>query len=167
VRVIDLLRELPSAEMRPAPSAFELVEHRVQDQSRPSISTGAPSRLIYTLAIPRRSTLRVAVALDTTTAAPIRFRVGVSDERIYDALAEVTLAPASKNGWSELQADLSAYAGWKWSLFYRPERRRWRLVLSTDAIAGVPGRVVWGAPGIDADTDSAHEYVRRVARRGA
>ena len=67
-------------------------------------------------------------------------------------------------GMDALRADLSAYAGWQWSLFYRPEAQLWRLVLSTDALAGVPGRGVWGAAGIDGDRSAAREHVERAAR---
>jgi hypothetical protein len=74
------------------------------------------------------------------------------------------LTPGVQPGWTPLRADLSAYAGWQWSLFYRPEAQLWRLVLSTDALAGVPGRGVWGAAGIDGDRSAAREHVERAAR---
>jgi hypothetical protein len=161
VSVVDLVRELPRAEMRPAQSAFSIVDHVAAAQSRPSIQTTAPSRLMFTLPIPRRSTFRAAVALGGSAPTPTRFRIGISDDRIYEALADRTLTAADRNAWADIQADLSAYAGWKWSLFYRPERRRWRLVLSTDAIAGAPGEAIWGAPTIYADVAAAKEYVKR------
>jgi hypothetical protein len=65
----------------------------------------------------------------------------------------------------DLRTDLSAYAGFKWSLFYRPDRTTWRLVLAADAVAGVPGRAVWGRPEIVADEASAKEYVAARNRR--
>ena len=74
--------------------------------------------------------------------------------------------PGIQTGWTDLRADLSAYAGWQWSIFYRPERRRWRLVLSTDAVSGVPGRGVWGGLRIDGDRAAAREHVERAARMG-
>jgi len=93
-----------------------------------------------------------------------RFRVGVSDDRIYEQLADALLTPGVQTGWTELRADLSAYAGWQWSLFYRPEQRRWRLVLSADAVTGVRTRGAWGAPGIEGDRAAAREHVERAAR---
>ena len=63
-----------------------------------------------------------------------RLRVGVSDDRTYDPLGELVLVPGAR-GWIELRTDLSAYAGWKWSVFYRPERTVWRVVLAADAVA--------------------------------
>ena len=94
----------------------------------------------------------------------MRFRVGVSDDRIYEQLSSVQLTPDAQTGWTEIRTDLSAYAGWQWSVFYRPSARRWRLVLSTDAVTGIPGRGVWGVPGIDGDRAAAREHVERAAR---
>jgi hypothetical protein len=109
--------------------------------------------------MPRHGVFRafVAVASDQPSA---RLRVGVSDHRIYEGLAEVLLPPGGSQ-WIELRADLSAYAGWKWSLFYRPDRISWRLVLAADATGGAPARVIWGSPEILTDNESVQEYVRR------
>lgn len=123
---------------------------------------------MYVLPVPRRSRFVAQVAIDGgvdgAPPQPLRFRVGVSDDRIYEQLADVVLTPGVQAGWTPLVADLSAYAGWQWSVFYRPETRRWRLVLSTDALAGVSGRGAWGAPGIDGDRSAAREHVERAAR---
>ncbi len=168
VRIVNLVRDFRDAEARPSLAAFEVADVSVAGQSEPAIRTIAPSRLIFVLPIPRRSsfTARVAIegGIDGAPPQPLRFRVGVSDDRIFEQLADVLLTPGVQAGWTELGADLSAYAGWKWSLFYRPEERRWRLVLSTDAVSGVRGRGVWGAPGIDGDRSAAREHVERAAR---
>ena len=123
---------------------------------------------MFVLPVPRRSTFTARVAidggLDGMPPQPLRFRVGVSDDRIYEQLAEVLLTPGSHTGWTDLRTSLSAYAGWQWSLFYRPERQAWRLVLSTDAPAGA-GRGVWGAAGIDGDRSAAREYIARGKAR--
>ena len=156
IRVLDFIKEFDRAEQRPAAS-YTLTEFSARGASRPAISGPAPGRIIWELPLPRRGTLHTAVAIQD--AVPVRFRVGVSDERIYEELAAVTVA--APGAWTDLDADLSAYAGWKWSLFYRPERRRWRVVLSTDAITGQPGRAIWGAPVVSADTASAREYAGR------
>jgi len=160
VRVVDLVRALDRAEARPGPAAFEVAEFTAAGVSWPSILTMAPSRLVFTLPFPRRATFHTAVAVDATAGAHIRVRVGVSDERIYESLAQATLVAGSP-GWTEIRADLSAYAGWKWSVFYRPDRVSWRLVLSTDLIGGPPARVAWGVPTIDADVDAARAYATR------
>jgi hypothetical protein len=156
MRIIDLIGELNRAEMRPA-DTFTL-----SDRSGVRAMTGpAPSRVIWTLPLPRRAVFRAMASVDGGAAA--RFRVGVSDDRIYEGLAAVQLVPGS--GWTPIEADLSAYAGWKWSLFYQPEHRSWRLVLSADAVGGTPATAVWGNPEIVSDADAAREYARRTRRR--
>ena len=60
--------------------------------------------------------------------------------------------------------DLSAYAGWKWSLFYRPDRTIWHLVLATDPVDGAPATLLWGTPEIVTDAASAREYAARRQR---
>jgi len=94
--------------------------------------------------------------------AKVRFRVGVSDERIYEALSEVVLA--KQDGPQPIIVDLSAYAGRKWSIFYHPDRVTWRLTLSADAMGGVPGIALWGAPRVMTTQEGAVEYLRRLAR---
>jgi hypothetical protein len=167
---VDLVRDFRDAEARPSRAAFDVADVEVGGQSEPAIRTNAPSRLIYVLPVPRRSTFAARVALesgsDGAPPPPLRFRIGVSDDRIYEQLASVVLTPGAQTGWTDLRASLSAYAGWQWSIFYRPERRRWRLVLSIDAVSGVPGRGVWGAPRIDGDRAAAREHVARAARMG-
>lgn len=161
IPVVDFIKEFDRAEQRPA-AAYALTEFRAPGASHPSIAAPAPGRIIWEMSLPRRGTLHTAVAIDG--GVPVRFRVGVSDDRIYEELAAVTVS--TPGTWTDLRADLSAYAGWKWSLFYRPERRRWRVVLSTDAVTAQPGRAIWGSPSISADTASAREYVdRRAAMR--
>jgi hypothetical protein len=145
--------------VRPGGS-YVVTDHRAGATSRPAIAGPAPGRVIWQQPLPRRGVFRAALAIDS--AAAVRFRVGVSDDRTYEQLAAATVA--ARDGWTDLTVDLSAYAGWKWSLFYRPDRIRWRVVLSADAVSGVPGRAVWGAPSIVTDADSAREYLARRAR---
>jgi hypothetical protein len=157
ILVVDFIKTFASAEKRPA-AAYSLTDHSIQGVNHPSIAAPAPGRIIWELRLPRRGVFHAAVAIEGTV--PVRFRVGVSDDRIYEGLASTTVS--SPAAWTDLQADLSAYAGWKWSLFYRPETRAWRVVLSTDAIGG-PGRAIWGVPSISTDTSGAREYARRSA----
>ena len=125
VRIVDLVRDFRDAEARPSRAAFDVADVDVAGQSEPAIRTSAPSRLIYVLPVPRRSTFAARVALergsDGAPPQPLRFRVGVSDDRIYEQLASVVLTPGVQTGWTDLRANLSAYAGWQWSIFYRPE----------------------------------------------
>ncbi len=166
VRVVDLLREMDGAEQRP-PGAFHLTEYRRDDVSRPAIAAAVPSRLTVRLPLPRRGVFHAFVALAEAPAGTVpvgaRLRVGVSDDRTYDPLAELVLVPGA-HGWTELRTDLSAYAGWKWSVFYRPDWTVWRVVLAVDAVATGPAAVLWGEPEIETDTESAREYVSRRQR---
>ena len=164
--MVDLLRELDKAERRP-PTGFALTGYRIAGVSRPAIAAAVPSRLIVRLPLPRHGIFHAYVALaePVAGAAPggARVRVGVSDERTYEGVTELVLPP-DRRGWTELHADLSAYAGWKWSVFYRPDRVIWRLVLAVDAVQGGPATVLWGEPRIETDPESAREYTARRQR---
>jgi hypothetical protein len=163
VRVVNLLREVDHADKRP-PTGFDITTREIDGTAHPSIVVPVPSRLTMPLPLPRHGTLRAFVALDRSSpdavAAPIRLRVGVSDDRIYEQLTEVLLSPQDR-GWIPVQTDLSAYAGWKWSLFYHPDRILWHVVLAADAIGGVTARAAWGSPEIVTDGESAKEYAMR------
>jgi hypothetical protein len=157
VPVIDLLRELDRAEKRP-PHGFALAAHAAADRVRPAIVVPVPSRLTIPLRLPEHGMLHASVTLEgPEPSAAVRFRVGISDDRIYEGLGEI-LVRGDQRGWMDLRADLSPYAGFKWSLFYRPNRIVWRLVLATDAVAGGPARGVWGTPEIVADEASAKRF---------
>lgn len=160
VPVVELLHELDRAEKRP-PNDFELTAHEEDDVVRAAVVAPVPSRLTIPLRLPKRGALRASVTLQSPDpSAAVRFRVGISDDRIYEGL-NALVVKGDQRGWMDLRADLSAYAGFKWSLFYRPDRITWRLVLAADAVAGVPVRAVWGTPEIVADEASAREYGRR------
>jgi hypothetical protein len=135
-------------------------DHVAAGTAHPAIVAAVPSRLTWAMPVPRHGVFRALVT--SAGAAPVRVRVGVSDARIYEELAAATVTDTS--GWSTITADLSAYAGWKFSLFYRPDWQIWRVNLSADAIGGVPGRVAWGVPEIVTGTEDALEYARRRQR---
>ncbi len=166
VPVVNLIREVDRADKRPA-AGFELVDREIDGTSHPSIVVPVPSRLTIPLPLPRRGVLRAFVSMepraDGSPAAPIRLRVGVSDDRIYERLTDIDLSPATR-GWTMVRTDLSAYAGRKWSLFYHPDRVMWRVVLAADATGGVPTRAVWGSPEIVTDNAGAKEYSARRQR---
>ena len=160
--VVDLLREFERGDKAP-PRGFELVTHQ-EEIARPAIAVPVPSRLTIPLPLPKGGMLRAALAVDSANpAAAARFRVGVSDHRIYEALDGIVVA-ADRRGWVELQTDLSAYAGFKWSLFYRPDRVIWRVVLATDAVGPAPARAFWGTPEVLAARSNVREYVVRRER---
>ena len=161
VTAVDLVRTFDRAEKRP-PAGFDVSSYELAGVARVAIAATVPSRAIWSLRLPHRGVFRAFVALAPEAAGAARIRVGISDDRIYEGLAEAVL-PAGSTQWVEVAADLRAYAGWQWSLFYHPDRVTWRIVLASDAMSALPARVLWGAPQIHTDTDSALEYVRRGA----
>jgi hypothetical protein len=158
VSAVDFIKDFDRAEQRPA-SGFSIGHHLTADTTHAAILAIVPSRLTWSIPIPRHGTFRAWVA--SAGAAPVRVRIGVSDSRVSEELAAAVTAG---NGWSTITADLSAYAGWKISLFYRPDAQTWRVNLSADAIGGIPGRVAWGEPEIVTTTADALEYARRRLR---
>jgi hypothetical protein len=169
VRVIDLLDEFDRAERRPIPGV-EAPAHLVGGIARPAIVMPVPSRVTWSVPLPRRGLLRTHVVLTQAAAgqpaSPAGVRIGISDDRIYETLLQTIVTP-DQNRWMDLTADLSAYAGWKWSLFYRPDRVTWRIVLAADAGGGGPAFVVWGSPEIVTDNVAAKEYAERRRRMHA
>ena len=159
VRVVDLLKQVGHAEKRPLDGAFPIAEHTLQGVARASLVAPAASRVTWLQALPRRGTLHTDVAVPPASGhAVVAFRVGISDDRIYETLLERQVSSDPARGWTPLAADLSRYAGPQFSLFYRPDRRRWRLVLAATPVEGAPGVVFWGAPGIDTDAAAARRF---------
>ncbi len=120
--------------------------------------------MTWRLFVPHRATLRVYAAVPSAAGpASAAVRLGISDGRHYDHLREqVITRNESAKDWVPVSADLSAYAGRKFSLFYRPDFTKWQIVVGTYLVQGSPDGVVLGEPGLYADTDSAREYQRRL-----
>lgn len=152
----DLINDFPHAECRPAEAC-----EPIRGPDGPAIRAASPSRLTWVLPLPRDGRLETTVR--TSSQARVRFRIGVSDGRTYEQLAAIELG--QNDPAQPLLVDLSAYAGRKWSLFYRPDRIAWRLTLSEDAIGGVAGAGMWGAPRVMTTRTGEAEYLRRTGRR--
>jgi hypothetical protein len=165
VAAVDLIRTFDRAEKRPS-AAFHLSSSDVAGTVRASIAAPVPSRAIWSLSLPRRATFRAFVTSSAASngqpAGRVRVRIGISDDRIYEGLTEAVLTTGEPR-WTEVRADLSAYAGWQWSLFYHPDRTTWRLVLSSDPLQGPHATVMWGTPNVLTDPDAAREYASRRA----
>jgi hypothetical protein len=162
VRVIDLVRELPRAETRPVGAEFDIAEHTLSTVRHATIAVQAPSRMIWTLRLPARGIIRAWVAVlpaPETREASATFRIGISDHRIYEPLAQqlVTTADSATTGWILVTADLSLYGGRQWSLFHRPDAHPWRVIFNADPGYG-RARALWGAPGIDTDSQAARAW---------
>jgi hypothetical protein len=166
VPAVDLLRLFDRAERRPLEGRFDLQEHTFAGVARASLAVPGQSRVTWTVYIPHRARLRVFVSLRDDREAEIAIRVGVSDRRVYNTVAEplITSAEAARS-WIPVDADLSAYAGRKWSVFYRPDERMWDVIIGTHVRSGQVGAVYLGDPALMTDTEGAREYVRRVAER--
>ena len=164
VQVVDLVREFDLAEKRPR-TGFQITSYSAGGVVRPAIVMPVPSRVIWSLPLPRHGRFRAFLSLSSggNPAAAIRFRFGVSDFRTYEGLAQETIT-AAQPGWVDFRTDLSAYAGRKWSLFYRPDRVTWRVVLAADVVGEGPAAAVWGSPEILTDVPAAKEYVTRRLR---
>lgn len=163
VPVVDLIDEFERAEKRPS-RGFRVPAHTADGVTLPAIVMPIPSRVTWRVPLPRAGLLRTSVTRagavpGTIGVPPVRFRIGIADDRIYETLTAIAVAPEQR-GWIDLRVDLSAYAGWKWSLFYRPDRIRWSLVLAADG-AAAEERVVWGASEIVTDRRAAREYAAR------
>jgi hypothetical protein len=167
VRVIDLVRELPRAEKYPTNAQFEVAEHTLSSVRHATIVVPAPSRMIWTLRLPARGLVRTWVAVEPhgdAVAASVTFRLGISDHRIYEPLAQrlLTASETHDKGWIALAADVSLYGGPQWSLFHRPDAHSWRLIFNADSGGGV-ARALWGAPGVDSDADAARIWWQRTS----
>ena len=166
VASVDFIAEFERAEKRP-PSAYRIADYRIGETAHPSIIAPAPGRLTWAMRLPRRGVLQARVTLADPPAgsapAAVQLRIGISDDRIYEPLHAITLEPPDRH-WRDVAVDLSAYAGRKWSLFYRPDRITWRIVFAADAVGGAPGVVAWGAPRIVTDEESAREYRQRLTQ---
>ncbi len=142
----DLLREVASARVQPAPTVevVRQAEVTVDGASTPALILTSPARLTWSIRFPERMQLDASVVLAPdpmrVPAAGVTVRIGVSDDRGYDELLRLPIGPDS-GGWQPIKVDLSAYSGWKWSLFYRPSRITWNLIVNADATPG--GSIAW------------------------
>lgn len=166
VRVVDLLAKLRVAEKRPVHGEFHVEEHTFGGQRQASLVTPSDSRVSWQMALPRNATLHTSVAVvGAADADALTFMVAISDERAFEPLAQRTVTAAeSARGWMPLSADMSLYAGRKFSLFYQPDGRQWRIILRVNRTAGSAERAFWGVPGIDTDVGSARRFYSRPTR---
>ena len=143
-----------------------MAEHTFSATRHATVAVPAPSRLIYSLRFPPRGVFRawLAVRPGPGREASVTFRVGISDERIYEPLTQqlVTSSETVEKGWIAMSADVSLYGGRHWSLFHQPDERQWKLILNADAGYGV-ARAFWGAPGVDTDRDAARRWRARTS----
>ena len=162
VRVIDLMRQLANAETRPVAGTFEIAEHSCGGQPRASVSVPANSRVTWPVTLPDRAALMTAAGLSGPPGSRAAFRVGISDERIYEQLSQqMVTTDACGRGWTPIEVGLGNYSGWKFSLFYQPSGKAWRIVLGVGVEGGDPERAFWAVPAIYSDNSGAEKFYRR------
>lgn len=164
VTAVDLIFHFKDAERRPLGGTFEIREHTFGGHSRASLIAPPGSRTGWRLLVPRRARLQVFAGVpDSSGPAVAAFRVGISDGRKYETLVEQHVSSAeTAAGWIPVSADLSLYAGRKFSLFYRPESHKWEIIIGTHVVEGAPPFVVLGEPAIVTDTEAARDYRQRL-----
>jgi hypothetical protein len=148
---IDLLTEISRAERRAVKPVEEAVRVDFVDGdggSRPSLLMEAPARVIFPVRMPERARFLSAARLlsPRTATSAVTIRLGLANDRGYYELVRIKIGSVMTpgDGWTPVDVDLSRYSGWQWSLFYRPARLVWRLILNADATPG--GTVAWARP---------------------
>jgi hypothetical protein len=159
--LIDLLRQ-PHAEKRPIGGTFELVDHECGAERFASLAVPPASRVTWSLRLPDRAVLSSAMALEGALGASAVFRVGISDGRIYETLQMHTISSgACRQAWTPLSIELGRYSGWKFSLFYRPRKQTWQLILGVNPVSGESTKALWARPRIETDTAAAKRFYER------
>ena len=118
----------------------------------------------WNVLVPRRARLHIHAGVpDDSGPAVAMLRVGISDGRHYETLVEQKVSSGeTARGWVPVAADLSLYAGRKFSLFFRPEAHPWQIIVGTHIVEGNPGFLVLGEPAIETDTAAARDYRQRL-----
>lgn len=147
---IDLVRELPRAQVQAPPDAPGARQDFAPTEGGPvpALIMTAPSRVTWTLQFADAAELVARVALLDEAGAGIApgvtLRVGISDNRAYTEPLRLRLDPTAAGSrlvWRPIRLDLSEFSGWKLSLFYQPSRRTWKLIVNADATPG--GTAAW------------------------
>jgi hypothetical protein len=138
---VDLIARVPSARLQPE-GAVRTDVVTIGDAATPVLLMPAPSRVTWPVRFPERAELDASLSLTTDTSG-VTLRVGLSDDRWYNEILRVRLdpVPAGSPPWQAIRVDLSAFSGWKWSLFYRPSRIAWKLIVNAEATPG--GTIAW------------------------
>lgn len=149
--MVDLVHELQSADRRashPPGDAIRAGTAVVDGETQPALEVQASARVTYLVRMPERAAFHARVAL-LPSASPtgVLVRFGISNDRFYNELANVQVGPSPIGGppmWQPIDVDLTLYSGWKWSVFYQPGRRTWKIILNANESPG--GTVVWARP---------------------
>lgn len=125
---VDLLSLLPGAERRAAGEVTTAIRADVfvaQGDGRMALVLEAPARTTWSIRLPQHAQLRTAVA------GSARLRIGASNGRTYQEVAQIDAGAE----WRPVTIDLRELSEVKWSLFYQPLRMDWRLIFNADVTA--------------------------------
>ena len=155
---VDLLASVDRAERRPRGAVVTTTLATLEGESEPAVDVPAVSRIVWTARMPDHAVLHTALGAPQLAAADgarALFRIGISDERTYDGLFGAEVGLGSAPGWKPVSIDLSKYSGFKWSLFYHPRQKTWKVIFNT-TITGLgrpvaaTDRLFWAHPWIEA-----------------
>jgi hypothetical protein len=154
---VDVLDLIPFASVRPVvhpPDAVRVAAVTVGGSEQRALSVIVPSRVSIRAQVPAHAVLSTAWAVsapaDREAGTGVAFSIGISDGRTYETLMERTILASDQASWQPVHVDLRRYAGWQWSLFYRPSAIAWEIVFNSYP-AGPPreqGRAFWAVPAI-------------------
>ena len=158
----DLIDSLGQAERRPSAAVFDVGPVTINGESIRAIATPAASRITWELRLPDRARLEIGLALkpDAWTVAGdgVLFRVGIAEGRTHEDLVTRVVNPYSRpedRRWIPITVDLGGHSGFKWSLFYHPRQKTWKVIFNT-TITGLgrpvaaTDRLFWAHPSIEA-----------------
>jgi hypothetical protein len=156
---VDLVETFPSARQQPGPGAFEIVQAKIKDDTRPAILVKAPSRITWKVEVPRNGWLKVGAALreDAWTIPgdgvmfEIRITYNKAGQASNDQLTSFIVNPygnAADREWHDVSIDLSDHSGTAVELIFNT-RSSW-------SPQGAPkddqngDLALWGAPRLTA-----------------
>jgi hypothetical protein len=156
-RRVDLLATVDHAEKRLQGDPVSTTLATLDGETAPALDVPVISRIVWTVRMPDRAVLRTAPGAPQLAAAGgarALFRIGISDERSYDGLLASEIGLGSARGWKPVSIDLSKYSGFKWSVFYHPRQKTWKVIFNT-TITGLgrpvapTDRLFWAHPSIE------------------
>lgn len=137
-RQVDLLEELPGAEKRAGGDIETAVRPEIASLSgrvTPSLVMRVPARVTWPVELPVHAEFRTAAILSSGDGRDVQLRIGLSDDRTYEDVTRMAVT----DSWQPLIVSLRRFSEWKFSLFYQPLFRPWRLVINAE---GQPGAEV-------------------------
>jgi len=158
IRHVDLLASLPRAEKRPLGSEFSAGLVTLGGETLTALDVPTASRVIWSERLPDRAALETALGVSPALSAAGRgnamFRIGIADERSYDEVGATAIPLDAPARWHRVSIDLSKYGGFKWSLFYRPRWKIWKVTFNTTVEGlgrgvGAADRLYWGRPMVE------------------